>query len=99
MSLHVVPLRVYIIVFLSLMVGTALTVAAAFVDLGWMNNLVAMAIAATKATIVILFFMHVRYSSRLISLVVVGSFFWLALLIVLSLSDYFTRGFLGVPGR
>src|SRR4029077_17952210 len=74
-SAHVVPLRVYLLVFVSLLLLTATTVAAAFVDLGALNNVVAMAIAGLKATLVILFFMHVRYSTRLTPLVIVSGLF------------------------
>ena len=66
MSNHVVPLRVYFSVFGALMVLTAITVAVAFFDLGVLNNVVALGIAGLKATLVILYFMHVRYSGRLI---------------------------------
>ena len=94
MSLHVTPIRVYLMVFAILMVGTALTVWAAFIDMGPFNDLVAMAIAVTKATFVVLYFMHVRHSSRLTKISVVAGFLWLAILLALTLSDYFTRGFL-----
>ena len=96
---HVVPVRTYFTVFVTLLAMTALTTFAAFVDLGPLGNVVAMAIAGFKATLVVLFFMHVRYSTRLTSLVVTAGLFWLALLIALTLADYFTRGWLGVPGR
>ena len=100
MDLHVVPVRVYVFVFVSLLVLTALTTGAAFVDLGPVNNLVAMGIAVLKATLVVLFFMHVRYSSRLTSLVVTAGLFWLVILIALTLTDYWTRVWmLGVPGK
>ena len=97
MSLHVVPLRVYITVFLALMLGTALTVFMAFVDLGWMNNLVAMAIACTKAAIVILFFMHVKYSSKLTWVVVGAGVFWLIILLGMLMLDYGSRGWMAIP--
>jgi len=98
-SVHVVPVRTYFVIFMTLLAMTALTTAAAFVDLGPFSNIVAMAIASFKATLVILFFMHVRYSTKLTSLVVTAGLFWLAILIALTLADYFTRGWLGVPGR
>jgi cytochrome c oxidase subunit IV len=97
--MHVVPVRIYAMVFFALLALTALTTAAAFADLGPLSNVVAMGIASLKATLVILFFMHVRYSTRLTSLVVVAGLFWLAILIGLTLADYFTRGWLGVPGK
>lgn len=96
MSTHVTPIRVYLLIFGALMVGTALTVWAAFLDLGAFNDIVAMAIAATKATLVVLYFMHVRHSTRLTKITVVAGFLWLAILVALTLSDYFTRGFLGI---
>ena len=95
----VVPVGVYVAVFAALLILTAMTTAAAFHDLGPMNNVVALGIAALKATLVVLFFMHVRYGTRLIPLVVAAGLFWLVILIALSLTDYLTRGWLGVPGR
>ena len=94
MSVHVTPIRVYLLIFGALMVGTALTVWAAFLEMGAFNDIVAMAIAVTKATLVVLYFMHVRHSTRLTKITVVAGFLWLAILVVLLLSDYFTRGFL-----
>ena len=67
---HVLPLRIYFLVFFSLLILTGTTVAVAFIDMGPLNNLVAMGIAGLKATLVVLFFMHVRYSTRLTSLVI-----------------------------
>ncbi len=99
MSVHVVPVRIYLLVFVALLVLTATTASVAFVDLGPLNNVVALGIAAVKAALVILFFMHVRYGTRLTPLVIAASLFWLVILFVLSLSDYLTRGWLGVPGR
>jgi cytochrome c oxidase subunit 4 len=89
--MHIIPTRVYYLIFLALMVGTAITVAAAFVDLGPFNAIVALTIAVTKATLVILYFMHVRYSTRLTWAVVAGSVFWLGILLTLTFSDYLTR--------
>ena len=95
MSNHVVPLRVYFSVFGALMVLTAITVAVAFFDLGVLNNVVALGIAGFKATLVILSFMHVRYSGRLIPIVVGSSLLWLMILLAFTLADYFTRGWMG----
>ena len=92
MSGHVAPKSMYYGVFLALLVGTALTVAAAFVDMGAMNNVVMLGIAITKALLVILFFMHVRWSTRLTWLVVASGFFWLLILFGITMSDYLTRG-------
>src|SRR6478672_8951203 len=78
MSEHIVQPRIYIGIFLSLMVGTALTVLAAFYDFpGPLNAVVALTIAAIKATLVVLYFMHVRYSGRLVWLVIVAALLWL----------------------
>ena len=94
MSSHVVPVRIYYLIFVILMVCTAITVAVAFVDLGPLNIVVAMAIAVLKATLVVLFFMHVKYSTRLTWAVVVGSIFWLGILIVMTSGDYLTRAWM-----
>jgi cytochrome c oxidase subunit 4 len=91
MSEHIVPTRVYYLIFMALMVGTAITVAVAFFDLGAFNAIVALTIAVAKATLVVLFFMHVKYSTRLTWAVVAGSIFWLGILLVLTFSDYLTR--------
>jgi len=90
----------YFAVFGALLVGTLLTVLVAKVDLGPMNDVVALGIAATKAMLVILFFMHVRDSTRLIALTAVGGFLWLAILIGITLLNYVTLGtVLPVPGK
>ena len=96
MSEHVVPRKVYFAVFAGLLVLTAITTAVAFADLGPWNTVVALGIAFLKATLVALFFMHVKYSPRLTQIVVAGGVFWLAILIVLTLSDFLTRGWLPV---
>jgi len=89
---HVVSPRLYLLVFASLMVLTVVTVAASRYDFGAGNTVVALAIAVLKASLVVLFFMHVKYSGRLVQLMVAAAFLWLALLISGSLSDYVTRG-------
>ena len=89
---HIVPLSTYYLIFFALLVGTALTWWVATIDLGAMNNVIMLAIAVTKATLVVLFFMHVKYGSKLTWLVVMGSVFFLLILIVLTLNDYMTRG-------
>jgi cytochrome c oxidase subunit IV len=88
---HIVSTRVYYLIFASLIVGTAITVGVAFIDLGPLNAVVALTIAVIKATLVVLFFMHVRYSTKLTWAVVVASVFWLGILLVLTFSDYLTR--------
>lgn len=95
MSEHIVSPRVYLTIFLTLMLGTGLTVTAAFYDFpGPLNAVVALTIAVVKATLVILYFMHVRYSSRLIWLIISAALFWLAILFALTISDYWTRSWL-----
>ena len=99
MAGHVVPKKIYFMVFASFLVLTALTTLAAYVDLDKflglttipMNTIVALAIAVLKASLVALFFMHVKYSSHLIRIVVLAGLFWLAILITLTMSDYRTR--------
>ena len=91
MSDHVVPTRIYYTIFGILMLCTYLTVQIAFFDLGIFNTIAALAIAVFKAVLVVLFFMHVKYATRLTWAVVVGSIFWLAILLALTLTDYTTR--------
>lgn len=90
----VTPISTYLIIFLALMVLTALTVIASKFDFGALSTPIALAIAVCKATLVILFFMHVRHSTRLTWCVVVGSFFFLGVLFVLTLTDYLSRAWL-----
>ena len=91
MSEHIVPPKVYIGIFASLMVLTAATVAAAFVSLGEYNIVIALAIATVKASLVVLFFMHANYSPKRTQLVIVCAVFWLAIMLALTMSDYSTR--------
>jgi cytochrome c oxidase subunit 4 len=92
---HVVPLPIYFAVFAALLVFTALTTSIAFVDLGRLNVFVALTIAVVKASLVMLYFMHLRYSSRLTAVFVAIAFFWLGVMIVLTMSDIVSRGWLG----
>ncbi|MFN0152637.1 MAG: cytochrome C oxidase subunit IV family protein [bacterium] len=96
-ALHVMPKKIYFAIFAALLVLTAVTVWVAFLDLGPLNTFVALAIAALKATLVILFFMHVKYSTRLTKLVVVSGFVWLLILFVLTMGDYASRNWLRAP--
>ena len=80
------------------MVLTGITVKAAYIDLGSFNIILALGIAVTKAILVILYFMHVRYSPNLTRLVVAGAFLWLLILLVITMSDYLSRGWLPIPG-
>jgi cytochrome c oxidase subunit 4 len=90
-SVHITPLWQYFAVFLALAAGTILTVIASRIDLGWANTPVALAIATIKAVLVILFFMHVIHSTRLTWVIILGAFLWLAVMFVLTFSDYLTR--------
>ena len=91
MSEHVVSPKIYVVILLALLLGTYLTVSAAMRDFGPWNIVIALTIATTKAILVVLYFMHVRYSSGRTQLVVVSGVFWLAIMLFLTLSDYFTR--------
>jgi cytochrome c oxidase subunit 4 len=82
----------YYAVFSALIVGTGLTVAAAFVDMGAMNNVIMLTIACVKAALVVLFFMHVRWGTRLTWVVVASGFFWLLIMFGLTMTDYISRG-------
>ncbi len=97
MSQHVVKVKTYLLVFGALIVLTVLTATVATIDLGPLNIVVALLIAMCKASLVILFFMHLRWSARLIQFVAVASLFWLAILISLTLSDYQTRHLTPAP--
>ena len=104
MSAHVVPLKTYLGIFVALLVLTGLTTGAAFVDFGELhtglrlvdviplNTVVALAIAVVKMLLVILFFMHVKYSSGLTKIVVMAGFLFLSILVSLTLADELTRG-------
>ena len=98
MSGHVAPKSMYYSVFGALIVGTALTVLVAFYDLGVFNNIVMLLIASVKAMLVVLFFMHVRWSTRLTWVVAASGFVWLIILFGLTMTDYLTRGWVeGTP--
>jgi cytochrome c oxidase subunit 4 len=88
---HVVPIRIYLIIFATLLLLTGVTTAVAYVNLGAFNVVVMLLIAFFKASIVILYFMHVRFTSRLTQVAAVSGFAWLAILIGLTLSDVLTR--------
>jgi len=96
-SAHVVPTRVYYAIFGILMICTALTVGIAFIDLGPFNVVAALTIAVFKATLVVLFFMHVKYSSKLTKFVVASCLFFLACLFGLTFTDYLSRGWYASP--
>jgi len=97
MSEHIVPVRVYATIFLILLVGTALTAWAAFMDFPWrLNTIVALTIATVKATFVVLYFMHVRYSARLVWVIIISALFWMAILFAFTFADYVTRDWLSL---
>ena len=91
---HVVPVKIYLTVFVVLLVMTATTTVVSGIDLGPWNTVVALAIAVFKASLVVLFFMHAKYSPRLTRVVIVGGLFWLAILLLLTFSDFVSRGWL-----
>jgi cytochrome c oxidase subunit 4 len=88
---HIVTPIQYCMVFGALLIGTLITVLAADVDLGVMNPVIALGIASAKAVVVILFFMHVKYQSKLIKMTVGAGFFTFLVLITMTLSDYMSR--------
>jgi cytochrome c oxidase subunit 4 len=96
MSGHVAPVKLYLGVFGILMIGTLLTVVVAFYDLGALNNVVMLTIACVKALFVVLFFMHVRWGTRLTWVVVASGFVWLLVMFSLTMTDYLSRGWM--PG-
>ena len=96
MSGHVASPKLYYAVFAALIVGTILTYLAALVDFGFFNNVVMLAIAVTKMMLVILFFMGVRWNSRLTWVVAGSGFFFLLIMFGITMSDYMTRGWM--PG-
>ena len=100
MAEHVVSRKTYIVVWIALMALMILTAGLSRIDLGEWSTVVALAIAAIKALLVILFFMHVRYESQKMAWVfVVAGFFWLGILLALTMTDYLSRGSLGVVGH
>ena len=91
MSEHIVSPKIYLAIFTTLMAGTGITVWAAFQNFGKFNIVIALAIATIKATLVVLYFMHARYSPKRTQLVIVCAVFWLAIMLSLTLADYNTR--------
>ena len=99
MTEHVDSVKTYVLVFLGLIFLTVATTAVAFVDLGPFSVVAALGIACCKALLVALFFMHVRHSTKLTRLVLLGGLMWLAILLLLTLGDVMSRGWVGLPGR
>lgn len=96
---HIVPKRVYFLVFITLIVMTWVTAYVSTVDLGRLNVYVALSIAIFKASLVILFFMHVKYGTRLTKMIVLAGIYWLILVLFIAMLDLWTRNWMGVPGR
>ncbi|HKW33766.1 MAG TPA: cytochrome C oxidase subunit IV family protein [Candidatus Acidoferrum sp.] len=90
-SEHIVSPKIYVAIFLVLIVGTSLTVWAAFQNFHQFNIVIALGIASVKASLVVLYFMHARYSPKRTQLVIVCAIFWLAIMLALTLADYRTR--------
>ena len=88
---HTTGLAMYFIVFIGLIAFTILTVAVSRVELGWLNTPIAMTIAIAKATLVVLFFMHLIHSTRLTWVVIIGALLWVGVLFVLTFADFATR--------
>ena len=99
MQEHIASVKTYAIVFVLLLVLTAATTLVATIDLGAFNVVMALLIAVVKMMLVALFFMHLRQSTILTKVVVGGGMLWLGILLVLSFSDFATRGWLPVPGK
>ena len=98
MSEHIVPVKTYLAVFVALILLTALTTWVAYIDLGPFNTVAALVIAVTKMLLVVLFFMHVKYSSGMTKIVIIAGVFWLAILIALTMADEMTRNWTPDPG-
>ena len=98
-SAHITPVRTYVATFVALLILTAITYLVALRDFGVLNTPIALAVAFLKASLVVIFFMGLRYNTPLTKVTAIAGFFWLLILFGITLSDYATRGWLGVPGR
>jgi cytochrome c oxidase subunit 4 len=99
MSGHILPKTTYYTIFAILMILLAVTVGVAFIDVGPFNIVIAMTIAVIKAMLVILYFMHVKFSSRLTWIFAGVGFFWLIILVGLTMTDYVSRSWIPVVGK
>src|SRR5262245_63449930 len=97
MSEYIVPKSIYYRVFLALMVLLAITIAISYLHLGRLNIFLALTVSVAKMLLIVLYFMHIRYNSRLSWVVASAGVFWLGILFVLVLADYLTRGLMPVP--
>ena len=95
----ITPVSTYVNIFVALLVLTAATYVVATYDFGFLNTPIALAVAILKASLVVIYFMGVRYNTPLTKVVVVSGFVWLVIMFGLTLNDYLTRGWLGVAGR
>ncbi|HLI85016.1 MAG TPA: cytochrome C oxidase subunit IV family protein [Bryobacteraceae bacterium] len=96
---HIDSVKTYAVILVALLCLTILTAFVATIDLGPLNIIVALSIAVAKMLLVVLVFMHVRFSTRLTRVVLVGGLLWLAILLLFAFTDFNTRGLLGVPGK
>jgi len=96
MSVHVVPFKIYTVIFAMLLMLTLITVDVATYNFGLMNIYIALAVATVKATLVILYFMHVKYAPPLVGVFAAAGFIWLAILLTFTLSDFLTRSWIPV---
>lgn len=99
MSEHVSSKTTNLVIFAALLVLLVATLGLSYLPLGILHFPVAMAIASAKAYLIVVYFMHVRYSHRLTAIVLVGAFFWLGIMLALTLNDYASRGSLLIPGK
>ncbi len=99
MTEHVTPVKTYVLVCVALLVLASITYVAAFINLGVWQTPVALAIAVAKAFLIVLFFMHARYSTGIMRVVIGAGLLWLGLLMVGTMDDLITRGWLGIPGK
>jgi len=99
MSEHIVTRKTYVVVWALLMLFTALTFGLSYLDLGLWSAVIAVVIAATKATIIALFFMHIKYADGLTKVVALAALFWLGIMFVLTGTDFFTRYMLTYPNQ
>jgi cytochrome c oxidase subunit 4 len=95
----ITPVRTYVATFVALLCLTGLTYLVAIHDFGMLNTPIALAVALLKASLVVIYFMGLRYNTPLTKVTAVAGLFWLMIMFGITMSDYLTRGWLGVPGR
>jgi cytochrome c oxidase subunit 4 len=96
---HIIPVRTNLIIFGILMGLLVLTIVMSYAPLGPLHFATAMVIAVVKAVLIVLYFMHVKFSRRLVWVFSTAAFVWLGIMMVLTLNDYLTRGWLTTPGK